>query len=143
MEERALDRLAVPDQILLGAVDEPLQAAGEEHRPIEPFVEDDEGRDADHRAAERVVDADDRVLHRVGDQEQDDQIEGVLLSELALPHDAEHHDEERVDDDRAQDLLEPVERQGEDGMSDARERHDARLRRARADSCARGKMLDR
>ena len=54
----------------------------------------------------RVV-ADNRVLHRVRQHQQDDQIERVELRQLALAADAEDEDEGEVDDGRPQDLLGP------------------------------------
>jgi len=56
-------------------------------------------------ADERVVVADDRVLHRVGEEEQHDEVERVELRQFALARQAEANQQERVDDQRPNDLL--------------------------------------
>ena len=68
-------------------------------------VDDEQRGCADDPAEERVVVADDRVLHRVREQEQDDEIEGVELSHLALPGEAEADEEEDVNEDGAKKLF--------------------------------------
>ena len=60
---------------------------------------------ADQTANERIVIADDRVLHRVGEQEQHDEIERVELRQLALAGEPEPDEQERVDDERANELF--------------------------------------
>ena len=59
----------------------------------------------DQPSGDRVVVADDRVLHRVRQREQHDEVERVELRQLAFAEDAQQHDEEDIDDDRPQDLL--------------------------------------
>jgi len=56
-------------------------------------------------ADERVVVADDRVLHRVGEKEQHDEVERVELRQFALARQAEANQQKRVDDQRPNDLL--------------------------------------
>ena len=45
------------------------------------------------------------LLDDVRDEQQDDEIKGVLLAELPLPDEAQDYDEEEVDDDCPQNLL--------------------------------------
>ena len=60
---------------------------------------------ADEAADERIVIADDRVLHRVRQQQQHDEIERIELRQLAFSGEAESEQEKRVDDHRAKELL--------------------------------------
>jgi len=69
-------------------------------------VHDEEHRRADDSADERIVVADDGVLHRVRQQEQDDEVERIDLRQLALAGEPQSDEEKPVDDDRPQDLLE-------------------------------------
>ena len=62
-------------------------------------VDRQQRRGADQPAGDRVVLADDRVLHRVRNRQQHDEIERIELRQLALPGEPQHHDEKRVDDD--------------------------------------------
>ena len=60
---------------------------------------------ADDPADERVVVADDRVLHRVREQEQHDEVERIELRQLAFAGESKSAEEKRVDGDRPEELL--------------------------------------
>ena len=62
-------------------------------------------RGADQAAEQAVVRADDGVLHDVGQQQHDDQVEGVELAQHPLAGEAQQDDQPAVDDDRPQHLL--------------------------------------
>ena len=66
-----------------------------------------------HAAGDAVVVADDRVLHRVRQRQQDDQIERIELRQLPLAGEPQPDDQEGVDQDRPQDLLGDRQRQRE------------------------------
>ena len=83
-EKRSVHRLAASDQVLVRSVEQPARATREICDPVEALVQDNQRSHADGRAGEGVVGADDRVLDGVRDEEQDNEIERVLLSELAL-----------------------------------------------------------
>jgi len=68
-------------------------------------VDDEQHRRADHAADERIVIADDRVLHGVRQQEQHDEIERVELRQFALARQPQPDEEKRIDDQRSNDLL--------------------------------------
>ena len=55
-------------------------------------------RRADDPANERIVIADDRVLHRVRQQQQHDEIERIELRQLAFAGEAKSDQEKGVDD---------------------------------------------
>ena len=62
-------------------------------------------RRADEPANERIVIADDRVLHRVRQQQQHDEIERIELRQLAFAGEAKADQQKGVDDRRANELL--------------------------------------
>ena len=69
-------------------------------------VDEEQRRRADDAADQRIVIADDRVLHRVRQQEQHDEIERVELRQLAFAGESESDEKEPVDDERPEELLE-------------------------------------
>ena len=87
----------------------PSRSAGEalgaeEHADDEP-VDGEQAEGADDAAGDGVVVADDGVLDGVGEREQDDEVEGVELRQLALAEDAQQHHQDQVDDGGASQLL--------------------------------------
>jgi len=52
----------------------------------------------DDATTHRVVVADDRVLYRVGQRKQNDQVEGIELGQFALAKEAQQNHEHKVDD---------------------------------------------
>ena len=74
-------------------------------RERECEVRDEKRHRTDTCAGDRVVLADDAVLHRVRDGEQHDEVERAQLRELALAGEAEGDHEEPVHEQRAEDLL--------------------------------------
>ena len=92
------------------ALDETLHPRMREHEADDHVVEDQQCRGADHAAEQRVVGADDGVLHGVRDREQDDQVEGVQLRQFPLAGQPQADDEEQVDQHRPHDLLEHADR---------------------------------
>src|SRR5512132_3916609 len=97
--------LAVPDQDRGRVLDDPPEPLRAERHPRHQSVHDEDGRGAQEAAAQRVVISDERVLHDVADDEEDDQVEGRHLPDLALSNEAERRQQEDVDDDRPDDLL--------------------------------------
>ncbi len=81
------------------------QTATAHDREREGEVGDEERHRADPRAGDRVVVADDAVLHGVRDRQQDDEVERAELRELALAREAKRDHQEQVDEEGAQDLL--------------------------------------
>ena len=96
------------DQDLRPPLDEGLQLlvaeGGETHR----VVEHDERRRRDQTSGQRVVAAVHRVLDRVREDEEQDEVERRELAHLAFAGEPQHDDEEEVDEDRAKDQLPPV-----------------------------------
>ena len=98
-------------------VDEDRRAALE--RAPEPRVEEreadkeviagDEHRRAKEPAEQRVVVADDRVLDDVREEQEDDEVEGGQLRELALAGQVDEDDERQVDRNCADGLVEQAE----------------------------------
>jgi len=74
-------------------------------RAYDERVDRQQRRRADDAPEQRIVIADDRVLHRVREQQQHDEVERVELRQLAFPRDAQSDEEKDVDDDRADQLL--------------------------------------
>ena len=74
---------------------EPSRRLGER---LEREVEAEQGDDRDEPAPDRHVLADHRVLDRVADDEDDDELEDGHLPDLALARDADDGDQEQVDD---------------------------------------------
>jgi|SRR5215475_9221448 len=60
---------------------------------------------ADQTARERIVIADDRVLHGIREQQQNDEVEGVQLGELAFAGQAQANQEKGIDREGSQELL--------------------------------------
>src|SRR5579872_1395823 len=69
----------------------------------EQIIQSEERGGADHAADERGIRANHRVLDRVGDDEQNGEIEGRELPKLALAREPERHEQEQIDDDAPQD----------------------------------------
>src|SRR3954451_2960082 len=112
--QRLQHRLAVHDHVARAAFEEavrPRVAIGE--RP-EQAVEAEDHRRADDRARHRVVVADDAVLDRVRDEQDHEQVERVLLRELALAEQAQREQQEAVDEHGAEGFLTDRHAHGED-----------------------------
>src|SRR6266852_8599642 len=60
---------------------------------------------AEDAAGHRIVLADNGVLHGVGEGQQNDQVEGVQLNQLAFAGKTQHDHQEEVNDHRAKDFL--------------------------------------
>ena len=69
------------------------------------MVDDEQRCGADQAAGDAIVFADDRVLHRVREGQQHNQIERIELRQLALARQPQPRDEKEVDDHRAQDFF--------------------------------------
>src|SRR5947209_17476922 len=67
-------------------------------------VHGEQQRGAEDSTRDRVVVADDRVLQRVREHEEHDEVERIELPELALPGDAQSYQKKDVDDERADDF---------------------------------------
>jgi len=98
-------RSAVLDQHTRLTLEQIRQPAPLKDAAGESGVQREKNRRTDHRAGDGNVVADDPVLHRIRDQQQDHQIERIRLSQLAFPKQTKRHQQEHVDQDRAQDLL--------------------------------------
>src|SRR5207248_10555702 len=79
--------------------------AADGHQAVQGGVDADQGDGADDAPGEAVVAADDGVLHDVGQQEDDDEVEGVEGREIALSDEPEQDQDGGVNEDRPQDLL--------------------------------------
>ena len=73
--------------------------------PDEDAVHDHQHERADESAGQRVVVADDRVLHGVRQEQQHDEIERVELAEFAFAEQAQAANEKSINGDRPDDFL--------------------------------------
>src|SRR5260370_37849637 len=69
------------------------------------IVGDEQGSCADDPTQDTVVFADDGVLHRIRERQQDDQVKWIELDELALSGEPETDHQEGINDDRPKDLF--------------------------------------
>src|SRR5262249_17192118 len=83
--QRARLSVAHQDRGLLH--DEPAEQGNASHIPIDDEIDRDEGRGRDQATGERDVARVERVLHGVGDDENDHQVRDAHLTELALAGD--------------------------------------------------------
>ena len=97
--------LPVLDEDIRLALDQALQLLVAVEEADHERVHAEQGRGAEQPARDRVVVADDGVLHRVREREQHDQVEGIELRQLALAGEPEAEHQETVDDDGPQHLL--------------------------------------
>ncbi len=97
--------LSILDERGRRAFDQLIQPPVLEHETHDGVVDTEQRDRADQSTRDAGVVADDRVLHRVREREQDDKIEGIELRQLALAEHTQQHDERDVDDDGAQDFL--------------------------------------
>src|SRR5260221_5520820 len=97
--------LSVADERRVAALQDLVEAAVPEEIADDDVVREEQREGADETAGHAVVVPDDRVLHRVGEREQHDEIERIELGQLALAEDPQEQDQEDVDEDRADDLL--------------------------------------
>lgn len=100
-----LDHAPVVDQERRRRLEHPPQPLRGERHLDDDGVEQKDDRRADEAAAERVVGPDDGVLHDVRDDQEDDEVEGCELSDLALARQPEREQQEEVDDGGSKDLL--------------------------------------
>jgi hypothetical protein len=100
-----LDHAPVVDQERRRRLEHPPQPLRAERHLDDDVVEQKDDRRADEAAAERVVGPDDGVLHDVRDNQQDDEVEGYELSDLARARQPERQQQEEVDDGGSKDLL--------------------------------------
>lgn len=107
-----LDRLAVAEEERGLAHDQPPEEGDAAAPPADGDVYEGEGRGGDDPTGERVVAAGHRVLDRVRDDEDHDEIERCHLAELALAGQAQQHEHDHVHDERPQQDL--VSRRGHD-----------------------------
>src|SRR6266851_4002501 len=84
----------------------PVQALVLVQKTHDQVVHEQERDRTDDPTRNGIIIADDGVLHRVGQRQQDDEVEGIELRELALPGHPQAHDEKHVDHQRAQNLRE-------------------------------------
>jgi hypothetical protein len=77
----------------------------EECEADEEVVAGDEHQGAEEPAEQRVVVPDDRVLDDVREEQEDDEVEGVQLRELALAGEVDQDDEREIDRERADGLV--------------------------------------
>ena len=78
------------------ALDQPIEILVLPEEAHDGIVDRQERRGAEDATRHRIVVADDRVLHRVRERQQDDEIERVQLRELALAGETQPDDQERV-----------------------------------------------
>jgi len=78
------ENAAVANEVVGLSLDLVQLAVVIEH-PDDHRVDQQQRRRSDDAARERIVVPDDRVLHRVRQQEQDDEIKRVYLRQLAFP----------------------------------------------------------
>ena len=105
LRQLVLEDLPVFDQHRGLAFDQPVQFLVAEQKAHDEIVDQQQRRGADDAARHAVVVADDGVLHRVRQREQDDQIKRIELRQLALSRQAQSDHQKKIDDDRAQDFL--------------------------------------
>jgi hypothetical protein len=77
----------------------------ERDTPVQRGVDQDQRDSSDDPTEKRVVVADHRVLHDVGQKEDHDEVERVQICEVPFAGKAEQHGEEPVHDDGSQNLL--------------------------------------
>jgi hypothetical protein len=73
--------------------------------PHDKVIHEQQGSCADDASRDAVVVADDRVLDRVRQCQQHDQVERVQLCELTLAGETKTRDQKQVDDNRPSDLF--------------------------------------
>src|SRR5207247_3251123 len=97
--------LPVLDEDVRLALDQTLEPLVAVEEADHERVRREQGRGAEQPAGDRVVVADDGVLHGVREREQHDQVEGIELRQLPLAGEPEADHQEGVDDDGPQHLL--------------------------------------
>ena len=95
--------------------------AGAGNEPAEREIHEKQHGRRDQSSQEAVVGPDHRVLHGVGDQENQDEIEGGHLADLALARQPQTGEHEEIDDEAADEDL----RDGCTEFPQIRERHDS------------------
>ena len=98
LADGAVHELAITDKQPRLAFQRPAHAPRSSGQEAQALVERDEGQDGDEPAPHRRVLADHRVLDRVRDDEDDDELEDRELADLLLPGQPQHDDQEQVDD---------------------------------------------
>src|SRR5262249_3442376 len=138
-DELLLRHQLVPEVLLLDVTVFVENGARSVQHPAEPrelvaqadeeAVPDKEDRCTQQAARERRLVPDDRVLHDVREQEEDDEVERAHLRELALPGEPKQDEQAEVHDERADDLVPP-------GKAEVNEVvvHRSGIRRRRLDS---------
>src|SRR5438105_4793875 len=89
------------------SVQDPLEPRPPEGEPEEHVVAEEQDGRAEQSAEQRVVVPDDRVLHDVRQQEQDDEVERAHLRELPLTCDPKQDEQAEVDRERPDHLVPP------------------------------------
>ena len=96
---------AVFDEDVRIAFDQPIELLMRVQVPNDDVVDDQQRGGADQAAGDAVVFADDRVLYRVRQREQYDQVERVELRQFALAGEPQADDQEHVNHDGPQDFF--------------------------------------
>ena len=89
-----------------------------EQRAHDEPVDGQQAECADDAASHGVVVADDGVLHRVREREQNHQVERVKLRQFALAKDAQQHHQRQVHDGGTRQLLQDRKRQLKHAVED-------------------------
>ncbi len=105
--------LAVVDEADGAAFDEGFEEFAFEGEVADEVIEGDEGDGADDAAGDGVVAAVHGVLDGVGEDEEEDEVEGSELADLAFSGESEEDEDEDVDDGAAEDEVPP----GEEGSA--------------------------
>jgi hypothetical protein len=105
---------AVVDEDDGAAFDDGFEEFGFEGEEADEVVEGDECAGGDDAAGDGVVAAVHGVLDGVGEDEEEDEVEGGELADLSFAGEAEDDEDEDVDDDAAEDEVPP----GEGGVPD-------------------------
>jgi hypothetical protein len=103
--ERFFDDAAVVDEQDRVALDDAVDLFVVVKEPYDHEVEGHEHDGADQSAGDGVVVADDGVLNRVRDRQQDDEIVRVQLRQFALAKKTDEYQQCRIDDQGPEDLL--------------------------------------
>jgi len=111
--QHAVEELAVARDHHRFAFDQPFHAAAAGGDPVHAVVQQDQRAASSRPTGQRSIGAQQRVLHRVAEQHDQQHIERRDLSQRALATEPGHAQHHRVDHLRAQGEFPPRHRQGE------------------------------